>query len=103
MNMNTPSTYQELFEDPATDPCRARADDNPAEALTALYARWRVGLAGVPERLYNDILVDFDALVGGIGFFVQDPKSPGGVLKVGHGFRRFTGALARPSPHRGKT
>ena len=59
MNMNTPSTYQELFEDPATDPCRTRADDNPAEALTALYARWRVGLAGVPERLYNDILVDF--------------------------------------------
>ena len=50
-----------------------------------------------------NILTDFDAPIGAVGFFVKDVHCAGGVLKVAHGCRRFTGTPSHPLLHRVET
>jgi hypothetical protein len=53
--------------------------------------------------IHWDIVTDFHALVGAIGFFVKDGSSPMGVLKVTHAFSIFPGTPGVASPFRGRT
>lgn len=72
----------------------AVAERNPAAGYLAIFNRWRVTGATVPsaEQVHSDLLTDFDATVGGMGYFVNDSTSPTtGILKVTHGYRTFSG------------
>ena len=95
-----PTTYEELFSDPARDPSAPET----AAGYDEIFARWRVdNNPPTATTLHTDVLTDFDSTVGAIGYFVKDPHSESGILKVAHGFRKFAGLPGRPTPHRGET
>lgn len=117
--MATPSTltgdghlhlsYGGLMADPTCDPSRVLGDipedeGDPAAGYAAIFSRWKAtGGAAVPSatQVHRDLLTDFDATVGAIGYFVASPTSDTGVLKVTHGYRTFTG-LPTNTAHRGR-
>lgn len=95
-----PTTYRELFSDPSKDPSGPEVEHGYAEIFT----RWRVDNNPPPAAtLHQDVLTDFDSTVGAVGYFVKDPHSESGILKVAHGFRKFSGIPGKLSPHRGHT
>jgi len=74
------TTYRELFADPNCDPSNGTGDPTPG--YSEIFARWRA-VTNPPSMadLHAYILTDFDSPIGAVGFFVQDSKSPGGVLR----------------------
>jgi len=97
-----PKTYLELYSDPSGDP--SNVNGSPAAGYTEIFERWRaVNNAPSSSDVHRDILTDFDSPIGGVGYFVQDPNSAGGVLKVTHGYRVHSGTPGRHSSYRGKT
>jgi len=95
-----PKTCRELFSDPCHNPCGS----DPAQAYSKIFVRWHSNNSTpMIDELHRDILTDFDSAVGAIGFFVKDPRSSTGVLKVTHGFRTHAGTAGTATPCHGKT
>jgi len=95
-----PQTYMRLFSDPSLNPCGS----DPGPGYVEILARWRsTNNAPTIDELHRDILTDFDSPIGAVGFFVKDPSSATGVLKVTHDFCVYAGKPGEASPHRGWT
>ena len=93
-------SYKVLMGDPAFDPCCAgaalgpdRAPD-PTQMYAAVFANWCATGDAPPalHRVYQDLLADFAVPIGAVGMFIDDGKSPTGILKVTHGFRSHIGS-----------
>lgn len=89
-----------LFGDPSLNPVGA----DPSAGYAEILARWRLtnNPPTVPD-VHRDLLTDFESPIRGVGFFVKDPNSSTGVLKVAHGFKVCSGTPGVPSAYRGKT
>lgn len=106
---NAHRTYQGLMGDPAYDPSLTgtegtAGEGNPTPGYVAVFNRWRVtgDTAPTSEQVHRDLLTDFDATVGAVGYFVTNGGTPTGTLKITHGFRTFVG-LPTTTTNRGKT
>ena len=98
--MADPTTYEALFADPSLNP----SGDDPVAGYQEIYHRWRVDdNPPTAADVHRDVLTDFDATIGAVGYFVRDSHSGSGILKVAHGFRRFAGQPGRPNQNRGKS
>lgn len=100
-----PRSYRDLMSNPARDPCcGGNTAGDPTPGYRSIFGRWKSAGVGLPSivQVHGDLLTDFDATVGAVGYFVADGKSPTGVLKVTHGYRVFTG-FPTTTANRGKT
>lgn len=105
-----PRTYAELMADPASDPCikgtggaPLAAGVGPTPGYASIFARWRVADANPSvAQVHRDLLTDFTAPIGAVGYFVSNGANPTGILKVTHGYSVFTG-LPTDTVNRGKT
>lgn len=99
-----PRSYRELMGDPTKDACGGgMASGDPTPGYLSIFARWRsADVAPATDRVHRDLLTDFEATVGAIGYFVADGTNPTGVLKVTHGYRVFAGYPTN-TENRGKT
>jgi hypothetical protein len=93
-------TYSELFNEPANDPF-GQDMGKQATCIAAVYLNWRTNTdVHDPDEVQDDLLLDFNRLVGGVIAFVEDGRSPARVLRVLHGFQRFVGIPDRPNKER---
>lgn len=82
----------------------ASGNVDPEQGHSWIVARWPVDNdPHSAAELHNDVLTDFDSNDGAVGYFVDDPHSESGILKVTHGFRRFAGPPGRLSPSGGQS
>jgi hypothetical protein len=96
----TALTYGELFSEPTNDPF-GQDSGKQAKCIAAVYLNWRTNAdAPDPDEVQDDLMLDFTGLVGGVVAFVEDSRSPTGVLKVLHGFQRFVGIPGRTDKER---
>jgi hypothetical protein len=66
-----------------------------------MYLNWKTNDdAPDPEEVQEDLMLDFTQLVGEVIAFVEDMRSPTGVLKVLHGFQRFARVPGKPDKER---
>ena len=74
------------------------------DKVTPLFLQWR-SVDNPPTRneLHEEMLDNFQEPIGGVAVFVKDGVSPGGVLKVLHGFLRHPGQAGEPTAERRKT
>lgn len=97
-------SYASLMGDPAKDPCVAGGEGDPLAGYSSIFHRWRVSGDAVPTvgQVHRDLITDFDAPVGAVGYFVTSSSSPTGILKITHGYRAFVG-LPTTVTNRGQT
>lgn len=102
--LSEPRTYVELMGDVTADPCALGAPGgDPTLGYASIFTRWRVSDASpTPEQVHRDLLTDFSAPVGAVGFFVSNGVSKTGILKVTHGYGVYAG-FPTTTDNRGKT
>lgn len=86
-----PRTYAELMADPTGDPCAmgptGAPGGDPTLGYASIFARWRSTDAPPSvDQVHRDLLADFSATTGAVGYFVSDGVHPTGVLKVTPGY-----------------
>jgi hypothetical protein len=52
------------------------------------------------DDIENDIISDFSRPIGGVGMFVENERSPTGILQVTHGFEKFPGVPGKTGRER---
>jgi hypothetical protein len=63
-----------------------------AKCIAAMYLNWRTNADSPdPEEVQEGLLLNFTRMLGGVIAYVEDSRSPAGVLKVLHGFQQFVG------------
>jgi hypothetical protein len=95
-------SYQEFFADPANNPFGSDEVDikrGYQNVLTSWRSTNNPPSAAVLRRTTT---LDFAQPVGAIGMFVDDGRTPGGVLRLMHGIMEYPGQPGRPSIDRSR-
>jgi hypothetical protein len=95
-----PLTYSELFSEPSSDPFGSE-EDRTVACIAAVYRNWRTTDDGPHvDDIEDNITSDFSRPIGGVGIFVENERSPTGILQAMHGFEKFPGVPGKTGRER---